>query len=896
MKTRLQRISVLLFFLVSTSIYAQTSFFNKVKDVDKSQANIGLENSYQFNVDELSTALLKAPERYSKNGTSNALVLEFPTLTGELERYRIEEASVMAPELQANYPEIRSYVGYGIDTPTSYLRFSISPYKGISGLVISGVEGKSLVINADRNDVSKFKILKKTKTLDKDNPFTCGTIADLELTEAGRDGADNNNSSSANTINHEFVLAMSVTGEYSQYHGGDLPSVNAAIVATVTRVNGVFENDFNVSLVLVANNDEVVYLDPNSDPYSGTSDATYSPDLQEELDASIGATNYDVGHLMAGIGNNGFAGCIGCICVNGQKGSGYTTSTVPDGDTFDIDFVAHEMGHQFGANHTFTHNPEGPGIAQMEVGSGSTIMGYAGITGPTDVQSNSDPYFHAISIQQVTGHVSTRTCDVETTIANNIPVADAGADLILPIGTPFRLTGSATDADAGDALTYCWEQFDENNGQGGGFPDPSLANSNLPLFRSYLPKESSTRTFPLLEDLVDNGVNGSLWEKIPNVGRSADFRLTVRDNKPGGAANDFDDMTVTWDATKGPLMVTSQDAAGILWTSGSTETITWDVNNTNTLAGATNVDILLSTDGGLTYPTTLVSGVANNGSAEITVPNTPAPYCRVMVQPSNAPFFSINTVDFAIDFLVETTCTPYSSADNLGIAIPDGGGANVQGTPIFNSLNIPDVGVVDEIKVSVDVSHTYIGDLIIQIQDPLDVAFTNVWARDCNTSGFDNIDVTFDDNAGEIACATPTSGTYAPNGELSTFNGVDYNGDWQIILVDFFNGDTGTLNSWGIELCSTTVTQLSVDEFSNVDFSIYPNPNNGEFTVKLNSASNDDIEIEVFDIGGRRIFDRSYTNNSNFDEIITLNNVQSGMYLVNVTDGQKTATKKIVIE
>ena len=893
MKFKLQPLVILMWLMVSTSLCAQSRYFKNLSKVSKLRDQTTIQ-SYEFDISQLNNVLSQAPARYSRHTKNSPLVLEFPNLNGELERYKIEEASVMAPELQAKYPEIRSYVGYGIDTPSSFLRFSISPYKGLSGIVLSGEEGKGLVINSLRNDVSKFTVSKKAGLTNKESKFLCKTLNDINVSNSNTNKEVEKTTVSANAVNHEFDLAVSVTGEYALYHGDNLALVNAAIVTTITRVNGVFENDFNVTLLLVANNDEVVFLDPDTDPYESDTDDNYSPDLQTELDNTIGEDNYDVGHLLAGIGNNGLAGCIGCICIDGLKGSGFSTSTVPDGDTFDIDFVAHEIGHQFGANHTFSHRSEGGGVAQMEVGSGSTIMAYAGITGATDVQNNSDPYFHSVSIQQITNHVASRNCDVETAILNNIPSVDAGIDLILPVGTPFRLVGSASDADVSDTLTYCWEQFDENNGLGGGFPDPTSSDSNFPLFRSYLPSTLNTRTFPLFQDLLDFGVNGTAWEKIPTVARSAAFRLTVRDNKPGGAANSFDDMMVTWDATKGPFEVTSQNAESVMWTSGSTETINWNVNDTNTLIGAENVNILLSTDGGLTYPTVLATNVPNNGSADIEVPNLPAPYCRVMVQPTGAPFFSLNLVPFAIDFLVETVCTTYESEKNLNLTIPDSEGDNEQGVPLFNSINVTDTGVVDKINVSVDVSHNFISDLLIQVQDPLDAEFVNVWSRNCGSN--EDINVTFDDATIPIVCATPTMGTYAPNSELAKFNGVNLNGDWQIVLVDFFTDDEGTLNSWAIEVCSTTETALSADVFSESNFTIFPNPNTGEFTVHLKSGSNQDIQVKVFDIGGRQIFNGAYRNSGAVNEVIKLNNVQSGMYLVKINDGLKSSTKKIIIE
>ncbi|SDZ82410.1 zinc-dependent metalloprotease [Bizionia paragorgiae] len=892
MKKKLHYVLSCAMLMLCFSVVAQTNHFKKV--TNKGQQNaLQSHQTYSFDVNELMGELSKAEQRGNSKALSNNLVLELPNLDGQLESYFIQEASVMAPELQAQYPQIRSYVGYGIDTPSAYLRFSISPYKGLSGIVLSGAEGKTLVIEPSVEDVSKITISKKNDANHKGQPFECTTPEDLE--SSIEELADKVSTSADGTL-HTFDLAMSVSAEYSAFHGGTLPLVNAAIVNTMTTVNAVFENDFNVTMVLVANNDNVVYLDPNTDPYNGNSDMNYNGDLQAALDAQIGDANYDVGHLMAGIGNNGNAGCIGCVCVSGQKGSGYTTSTNPTGVSFDIDYVAHELGHQFGGRHTFTFQSEGNGIAQMEPGSGSTIMGYAGITGATDVQAHSDPYFHAISIQQVTAHVSTRSCDIETPTGNNIPVANAGGDLLLPKGTPFRLTGSATDADAGDSLTYCWEQYDENDAANA-YPNPATMNSNEPLFRSYLPTSSPTRTFPKLSDLVALGFNGGTWEKVPTVARTADFRLTVRDNKLGGAANDFDDMVVSWTNNAGPFVVTSQDSAGISWTDGTTETITWDVANT-TGAGinVSHVNILLSTDGGVTFDTVLASNVPNNGSYDVTVPGDVAPFCRVMVEAVGHSFFNINTKDFALNATVSETCNLYESGA-IALAIPDGVQGGGQGQPVFHSINVSEdvtIGGETVIKFNVDVTHPELGEVLVQIQHP-DVqtnnAFVNVWVGEC--TGNSNFDITFVDGAAPIVCGDNIIGVYTPAATLGVFNNLTTAGDWNIAAVDFAGGNTGTINDWSIELCTTT---LGTDDFAlENSFSIYPNPNNGEFNVKFKSESNN-VTLELFDIRGRSIYTKGYNNSGAFNETINLGNVESGMYLLNVNDGSRTFTKKIIVE
>ena len=892
MKKITLKVCIVLIYAFATFSFAQNGWKKTTvsdKEIEKMN-EIGVPTSaslYSFDIYDIQSRLTHAPESGTFSGKSNT-ILELPDATGKLKAYRIEEASVMAPELQAKYPEIRSYAGYGDNG--EYLRFTVTPYNGFNGIILYPNRSESIVIQDIPGSLTnKTAIFKRADRKGLGKSFECSTTDEVSVNMD--DFVESNRAADDSTL-RIFDLAMSVSAEYSAYHGNTLGSVNAAIATTVTRQNSVYEIDFAVRLVLIGTNDNVIYFTPGT-PYSSTSDTNYNSTLQSTLTSVIGEANYDVGHLMAAIGNNGNAGCIGCICVNGSKGSGYTTSTAPIGDTFDIDFVAHELGHQFGGRHTFTHSSEGAGVAQMEPGSGSTIMGYAGITGPTDVQSNSDPYFHAISIEQITTHAKSRPCDVETPTGNTNPVVSAGSNLTLPIGTPFRLTGSGSDAD-GDTITYCWEQYDEEDAANA-YPDPTSASNNRPLFRSYSPTTSPVRTFPMLSDLVANGVNGNTFEKVPTVGRTADFRLTARDNRAGGAANTFSDMMVTWDASRGPLEVTSQAATGIVWNNGNTETITWNENNTNLMAGASTVNILLSLDGGLTYPTTLASGIPNNGSTTITVPNSPAPYCRIMIQPTSAPFFAINTVDFAIDYSIVTNCTTYSSGA-LGTSIPDGAGANSPGTPIFNIINVSgETGTlnIEELKVNVDVTHTYIEDLVVQLLAPDGATFNNLWARNCG--GNDNLDVTFQEGAPAIVCASPTVGTYSPGSSMASFDNQNKNGDWQIAVVDYYNGDTGTLNDWSVEFCTTTETALAVEENQFDVFGVYPNPSNGEVTIKL--SSNKDVNVSLFDIRGRKIYNQLHSNTSDsFNEKVDFSSMASGVYMLDVQSGSKRAVKKLVIQ
>ncbi len=889
MKKRL--LNILILCLFTSTMFSQISW-NQAKITSDEAAILKDRNIptsakiFSFDLNELQSQLANAPLRGSYNGISNTVII-IPDATGNMLRYAVEEAPVFAPELQAKYPEIRAYAAYGIDDKSAYLRFTVSPYNGLNGIVLAGDRSETIIIESAPQNTSKAIIFNRSERTTIKMPFECST--DDQFTSTEDKFTANRIQAADDSILRTFDLAMSVTGEYSAFHGGTLPLVNAAIATTIARNNSIFEIDFAVTLVLIASNDNVVYLDGATDPYNSTSDANYNSVLQSTLTTQIGEANYDIGHLMGGIGNNGNAGCIGCICVNGSKGSGYTTSTNPIGDTFDVDYVAHEFGHQFGANHTFTHSSEGAGVAQMEPGSGSTIMSYAGITGATDVQPNVDPYFHAISIDQITTHAKSRTCDVETATGNNIPVVNAGANITLPIGTPFFLSGSATDGDGADVLTYCWEQYNEENAANA-YPDPAAANNNRPLFRSYNPTTSTDRTFPKLEDLLANGVNGNVWEKVPTVGRTADFRLTVRDNRAGGAGNSFDDMLVTWDATRGPFEITSQATSGVSWTSGTTENITWNVNNTDVMTGASNVDILLSTDGGLTYPTALASNVSNNGAATITVPNNPAPYCRIMIKPTGAQFFAINTVDFAIDYMVSTTCDERFTS-NPAIAIPDNGGAFE--TVGLASTSTKTFGNGVFLKININATHTWIGDLRFDILSP-DGTQLSMYNQGCN-GGDEDMDVIFFDDGGALVCATPVVGDVQPIELFSALDGETAGGTWTLGYVDQADVDTGTLNSWYVEICETTTSALSIDNQDFTIFNVYPNPTNGMVNISLSTF--EDVKVTLYDISGRQIYSKTLENNSNtFNENIDLSGIASGVYLLNVKSGSKTATKKLVIQ
>ena len=634
-------------------------------EILENKTNILNPKIYQLDINGLKNTLAKAPKRLAL-GEKSEVIISFPNSDGKMENFKIRENSNFDPQLAAKYPDIKSYVGEGLTDSNSTVYFSISPL-GLSSMEIYG-DKSAVFIEPYTKDLSSYVVYKKSDKKDDLNKFECTVI---DVAQKGISNVSNlaarPNADDAKL--RTFRLALSSTGEYTAYFGGTKALALAAMNNTMTRVNGVFEKDFAVRMVLIANNDAVIYTSASTDPYSAAAQmSNWNSQLQSTLTSVIGEANYDVGHLFGASGGGGNAGCIGCVCVNGSKGSGYTSPSdgIPSGDNFDIDYVAHELGHQFGGNHTFSHANEGTGV-NMEPGSGSTIMGYAGITAQ-DIQPHSDSFFHAISIQQITDNIKAKTCPTSTSTGNSIPTANAGLDFTIPKGTPFMLTGSGTDAN-GDSLTYIWEQINNaSSSQTGASSAASATKATGPTFRSWTPTTTPVRYFPRMASVLTGATTtaGSeiTVEALSNVARTYNFRFTVRDNRAGGSGNNSDDAVITVNGTAGPFSVSSQNTA-TTYTGGTSQNVTWNVAGTTANGvNAANVDILWSTDNGNTW-TTLLAGTPNDGSQAVTIPNVATTTGRIMVKGSNHIFFDVNNANISVNAGSGSTDTVAPTAPTL---------------------------------------------------------------------------------------------------------------------------------------------------------------------------------------------------------------------------------------
>jgi len=845
---------------------------------------------YKLNADLLSAKLASTT---SKSALSNTTEITIPNTEGTLERFSVWESSNFDPELQAKYPEIRAYEGRGIDDKNAKIHFSVAPI-GLQTIVFR-VAKPTEYIEQNPDDKSEYVVFKSADNADSKMRLDCKTANLVSENKASNTAKTTSNAKQFKT----FRLALSCTGEYTAFFGGTKAGALAGMNATLTRVNGVFDRDLSVKVVLIANNDAVIYTDASTDPYSvpsvGAADpgGTWGQEVQTTLTNVIGNANYDIGHLFGGSGGGGNANCIGCVCVNPTssvplgKGSAYTSPSdaKPQGDTFDIDFVAHEMGHQLGGSHTFSHAGEGTGT-QYEPGSGSTIMAYAGVTRNYDVQSNSDDYFSYGSINQIQNNLAGKTCPVTTAITNNPPIINAGADYTIPISTPFVLTGTGSDSE-GNSITYTWEQFDSAITTFGSNSIAYPTKPDGPMFRSLPPTTSPVRYMPALNSVLNNQLT-TTWESVSSIAKTMNFTLTGRDNAPDGTAQtNTDAMVVTVSASAGPFAVTSQNIDNVGWEKGSTQTVTWSVNNTNTLPGSTNVNIKLSLDGGLTFPITLAANTLNDGSETILIPSNieASTNCRVLIEPVNNIYYAVNSNPFAVGYTVSTSCSTY----NFEGGYSTGNGS----TFISKTVAVPaSTGTISDVNVSVNVTHARFSDLEIQIVSPSGTV-VSLFNKSCGSTN-STLALQFDDSGTALNCNATTSQIVIPASLLSAFNGENQQGNWTFRVRDAVLGALGTINSASVNICNRTYT-LGNSDFENIDFALYPNPNKGNFTIQFNRDSVKEIKIYVHDILGKYVYSNTFQGSGYFIQDIQLPNVPNGVYLVTVIDGDKRTIRKILV-
>jgi hypothetical protein len=613
---------------------------------------VGRHHVVQMDLAGLRAVLASAPLERTPAARQGGVVVQLPWPDGGVRRFALEKSPVVEAALAQRHPEIETYRGRGLDDASATGRFDLGP-GGFHGMILSN-EGTVFIDPWSRSDtthaVSYFKRDYRRPDgtgfhcdFDASNPdLVDESVADhfgFEAPEGVTLHGDNLRT---------YRLALAANVEYSTFHGGTIPLVHAALVVAVNRVNTVYERDLAIHLDLVANNDSVIWL-VEPDPYTNNNGSAMLTQNVTSLNAIIGAANYDVGHVFS-TGGGGVAG-LGVVC-GANKARGVTGLPSPIGDPFYIDYVAHEMGHQFRGNHSFNGTTSNCGggnrvaATAWEPGSGSTVMAYAGICGAENLQPNSDDLFHVGNlINEMQPFVTTgngSTCGVSTATGNPAPTVNGGADITIPANTPFSLTATASDPNS-PVLSYVWEQMDL-----GTAAPPNTDDGSRPIFRTFNVLSSPTRTFPRLADILSGAATPAFGEAYPTTNRTMNFRVTVRDNFAGGGASTTDLVQVTVVAAAGPFTITAPNTP-VSWTGGGTQAVTWNVAGTTAPPiSAANVRITLSTDGGTTFPTVLVATTPNDGSENVVVPNLPTTTGRVRVEAVGNGFFDINNANLTI--------------------------------------------------------------------------------------------------------------------------------------------------------------------------------------------------------------------------------------------------------
>ncbi|SFN27455.1 Por secretion system C-terminal sorting domain-containing protein [Chryseobacterium oleae] len=859
--------------------------------VKKSQEKLEFSALYSLNTDQLKQALQKAPARFAND---KGVIVSLPAANGKLEKFQVWEFSNMAPELQAKYPDIKSYVGTGVEDPSVVLRFSLSPVGFSSMIIRSGISEFIEPFTEDRTVYAVFDS-KARRGHDKE-PFECSAAEMVEKNAGYNNGAVNKKAAGFNV----FRMALSCTGEYAQYHlttaGTPATATDAqkkavilsAMNASLTRMNGVFEKDLSIHFNLIANNDAVIFLDSATDPYS----VGAGPD---EANAGIitvlSASDFDMGHLLDKKDANGAA--YGDALCGAQPGRGWTACNFPEGDTYDIDYVAHEMGHQMGAGHTYTSHT-GQANQRVEPASGSTIMAYTGIIGGNlDVQFNSNDYYHINSINQVKARVANISCGINTPFTNPAPSVTLGGNYTIPKSTPFVLKGTTTDAGSA-SYTYTIEQTDQAaTAQMGANSFAYAAKPSGPTFRSKTPTTSPVRYFPDFNTVL-SGVLTTRWESVSDVGRPLSFNMSVRNNNPVQPQVGQATSVVTVNAAAGPFKVTAP-AFGQSLASGTSFNVTWDVAATNAAPiNTANVNIKLSTDGGLTF-TTIAANTANDGSEQVTVPaGSSSANAFVLIEAVGNVYYAVSP-SFVIDYSVtDEACTTYTY-NGSPVAITDGpGGGNISSPIVTVPLMVNNTGTITRIKVTPAVTHPNVRHLSIGIESPVGSSAL-IWNRSCNANS--GITASFSDAGNAVVCASPVQGETKSYETLAIFKGHKAQGQWKLFASDNNPGSAGSITGWSLEVCTQQTKTLGTKETSSPladDIRIYPNPSDGKFFIKSRNIKGE-MKVTVFDSSGRLISSDAYQSNGDFTKEFNLN-VSKGVYMININSPKGAYNQKLIIK
>jgi len=798
---------------------------------------IQTEQAYKQNVSYLTPDSENFKIGLSKIANSEQTIeLNLPGISNETLTYILSYDPVMPESLAHKYPDILTFKGHLKGDKTQTGRFDLGP----NGFNASYQIDHQLYY-LDQNAKSKTYELYPYQSQSDINEI----VLSFEQPELARKGSLD----SRNRVLTTYRLAVATTGEYTRFFTTRSLNAMNAVITTINRVNDIFQRDLAIRLELVANNDELIYNNPNTDPFTNTDSEADLENVQQTLDNEIGNDNYDVGHLFTT--NGGGIAQVGSVCFTGFKGQGTSGSPRPVNDSFNIDLVAHEIGHQFGAQHTFNATSEFCGDSRVnsnayELGSGVTIMAYAGICGNENVANNTIAVFHSKSIEQIyqtiNSNGTTGNCGTTQSINNQAPVANAGNNYTIPAGTPFVLTATANDAE-NDSLTYSWEQIDL------GEPTSSIAEwqqtTTGPLFRNWLPDTDNKRYLPRLDDLANGATTTT--EILPENNRTMRFRVAVRDQQGGVGV---DDMRVTVDANIGPFVVNAP-LDNAVFSAGEEITVNWQVNQTETLCPA--LDIILSDDNAASFEYILVQDVENTGQAQINMPNINTFLGKIMLQCSDNIFFNLSPGNFRIIPIENNAPVANSDTYMLDLAINSQLTLNVLANDTdadSDTLNLVQIDYQgtgsamitdDQILYMPATGFTGTETLSYTISDGIaedtaNVTLTVVPANSAPVANNDSFELNTTENASKTL--TVLSNDTDADGDSLTITSVEYQGSGSASITNNQITYTPANNFTGTETLNYTISDGAASSQATVSVEVTAD------------AVNDDLEINTNKGGG----------------------------------------------
>ncbi len=766
--------------------------------------------TFSLDLDAMRNHLRNAPTEGSSEAFQGNFQVQLPLPDGSFETFKAWESLVMHPDLAARYPMIRTFAGQSLSDPTHIIRFGYG-LDGFHAFILTDNAG-SLVMPYANNQTQYYLCFNRSElswqnvnlppTFIQYVPMEGETPIDLTANLNEEEVQLRGGGEGALTVRRDYRFALACTGEYGAGHGGTVASALSTLVTATNTLNTVLERDADFRLVMVSNNDELVFVDPNADPYNNSNmGGALLGQNEDVLNTKLGLTGFDIGHVFTGPCTDVGGVVSGSVCTGG-KARGVTCHWGTDVVGTTLSIAAHEMGHQYQGGHTFNNCPGQEGQhhsgAAWEPGSGSTILSYQGSCGSNNIPGAANIHYHGGTVEEfwVNTHTGPGTlCGQTTETSNHSPFVtlDYTDGFFIPISTPFELNAIASDAD-GNALTYAWEQIDLGPSAQLGMPV-----GDAPLFRVYNPSTSPKRYFPKLSTILNN--TSEIVEVLPTYSRNLNFRCTVRDNNvtEGAGGITWQDVSFKATNTAGPFLVQYPNSAADDLKAGQEVTVTWDVANTdNEKVNCKAVNIKLSTDGGQNFDYALVTATPNDGSETVFIPELTSNSARIRIEASNNIFFDLSNQNFSIE-----------PADEPGFTLVI--------APQFQQVCVPsDASIAIETNSILGFDAPIEFEIVSGLPAGVNVTFTNNPATpgEATLLNFDMGDVTADgDFEIELRAVAGTDTTYR-----TLFFNIVYNDFTALDALTPSNGQSGL----GLQPVFTWVDLPQADLY---DFELSTNPN-----------------------------------------------------------------------